>query len=232
MKISIAAARRAAALLGAALALSSCILAPGKFTSQLELKADRTFTYSYTGDVIAQDMPGGMGVGSMGESESSSMSPKEKAAAEARKIADQDRKSRAVADQLKRELGMKEAKYLGNGKFRIDYEISGTLTHSLVFPFNTDAEAIMPFFAIELRRDGTARMKALGYVGQTPASPGMPGMGGGGNSQIDGQFSVVTDARVQMHNAEAADTANPARQRYSWTISPITKDAPSLTVKF
>jgi hypothetical protein len=204
------------------LLLASCILVPGKFTSSLTLNADRSFVYRYQGDVIAQEPSGGM------QETSDSGDDKEKAAA--KKKADQERKYKAVADQLRREQGMKEAKYLGNGKFKIDYELTGTLTHSFVFPFNTDAEIMIPFFAIELRKDGTARMKAAGYVGQQQTTPGAPSMGG--NAEIDGQFTVITNAKVQMHNAEESSTSNAAQQEYNWKITPLTKDAPSLTVKF
>jgi hypothetical protein len=209
---------------GIGLLLASCILAPGKFTSSLMLDADRNFIYRYQGEVRAQDPSGGMA------QMPSSDEDTEKAAAAAKKKADQERKYKAVADQLKREHGMKEAIYLGNGKFKIDYELTGTLSHSFVFPFNTDAEIMVPFFAIELRKDGVARVKAAGYVGQQPAAPGAPPMGE--NTEIDGQFTVITNAKVQMHNAEETKTSAAGRQEFSWKITPLTKEAPSLTVRF
>src|SRR4051812_8816097 len=47
--------RLALALL-APLMLVGCLLAPGKFTSTLTINADRTFTYSYQGEVYAFDL--------------------------------------------------------------------------------------------------------------------------------------------------------------------------------
>jgi hypothetical protein len=37
------------------LLLSSCLLTPGKFTSSLDIRADRTFTFAYQGELIATD---------------------------------------------------------------------------------------------------------------------------------------------------------------------------------
>ena len=42
-------------LLTAPLLLASCLLTPGKFTSTLDIKADRSFTFTYAGEVIFQD---------------------------------------------------------------------------------------------------------------------------------------------------------------------------------
>ena len=41
----------AALLAGIALALSACLLLPGKFTSSLDLRKDGLFTYTYTGEI-------------------------------------------------------------------------------------------------------------------------------------------------------------------------------------
>ena len=47
---------RLALVLLAPLLLVGCLLAPGKFTSTLTINADRTFTYSYQGEVYAFDL--------------------------------------------------------------------------------------------------------------------------------------------------------------------------------
>ncbi len=46
---------RAAFTLGASLLLSACLLTPGKFESTLDIRADRSFTFTYKGEVIASD---------------------------------------------------------------------------------------------------------------------------------------------------------------------------------
>ena len=47
---------------------------------------------------------------------------------------------------------------IGNRKLLIDYSISGKLDHSFVFPFNPDADVILPFIAIELRGKDKVRV--------------------------------------------------------------------------
>src|SRR3546814_5666483 len=70
-----------------------------------------------------------------------------------------------MVEAFSNEKGVRKISYAGDGRFMLDYEISGTLDHGFVFPFNTDAEVAVPFIAIELRKDGVARVKAPGFVG-------------------------------------------------------------------
>ncbi|RVT43224.1 hypothetical protein [Sphingobium algorifonticola] len=53
---------RAALGLGMALLLSACLLTPGTFESTLDIRADRSFTFAYKGEVIASD-PSDIGKG-------------------------------------------------------------------------------------------------------------------------------------------------------------------------
>ncbi|WP_336958156.1 hypothetical protein [Sphingobium aquiterrae] len=47
---------RIALALGAVLLLAGCLVTPGKFASTLDIRADRSFTFTYKGEVIALDM--------------------------------------------------------------------------------------------------------------------------------------------------------------------------------
>src|SRR3546814_2826711 len=47
---------------------------------------------------------------------------------------------RAIAEALSNEVGYRSAEYLGDGKFRVDYAISGRLDRGFVYPVNVDAE--------------------------------------------------------------------------------------------
>src|SRR3546814_8047823 len=76
-----------------------------------------------------------------------------------------------MVEAFSKEKGVRKISYAGDGRFMLDYEISGTLDHGFVFPFNTDAEVAVPFIAIELRKDGVARVKAPGFVGSARESP-------------------------------------------------------------
>ena len=54
---------RLALLLAAPLLLVSCVLSPGKFVSALHIGKDRSFTFSYVGEVILLDPAEGMASG-------------------------------------------------------------------------------------------------------------------------------------------------------------------------
>lgn len=204
--------------LAAPLLLAGCLLTPGKFTSRLVLNADRSFTYSYTGEVYALDQ--------------SLPSADQKSEDTAKKKADAEAKNRAVADTLSKEAGYRSVRYLGDGKFMIDYQVSGQLTHAFVYPFNLDAQAIVPFIAVELRANGTVRVKAPGFANEAKEQAGgMGGMGDSGGDKLDGTFTLDTDAEIVSQNNEEGPQAAGARKTISWTVSPLTRDAPTAVLR-
>lgn len=190
MKIS-----RIVMALAAPFLLAGCILAPGRFTSSLDIRADRGFTFAYQGEVIAHDPGGDMTnamqgmAGAMAQGMATASGPagadegqkplnKKAAAAPAKKPAETPEsraKREAVAVALMKEEGFRSARYIGDGKFAVDYSISGKLDRSFVFPFNSDAGSAIPWLAVEVRKDGTARVKAAGF--------GDDGTAGGGTER-------------------------------------------------
>ena len=217
-------ARLAASLLTPFL-LASCLLTPGKFTSTLTLNADRTFAFTYLGEVIAVAPSSAMVMAD--NASGGSASP---AAAD-----DPEIKNREIAAALSREAGYKSVVYKGKGKFAIDYAIAGRLDHGFVFPFNVDAEAVFPFLAVELRKDGLVRVKAPGFANSS-SNTGMPAMPGSGASIdaakfLDGSFTLDTDAEIVSQNNEGGSVATGARRRIAWRISPLTRDAPTAVVR-
>lgn len=229
--------RRPYALLAIALALltAACVLSPGKFTSDLVIGKDRTFSFRYVGEVIALDP-----TSALDDMPTAAGGPKDPAAlaAEAaekeKKKSEREKKYRAMAESLAKEQGVRKIAYVGGGKFKLDYEIAGRLDHGFVFPFNSDAEVAIPFLAIELRKGGIARIKAPGFVGSSRESPipGVGGLGGGPNGMAEGTFTVRTDAHILMHNNEAGIQQSGKQQSVAWKVTPLTKEAPVMTVKF
>ena len=205
------------------LAIMSCVLAPGKFVSTLTINADRSFAYTYQGEVCAIDLGKEManaGKGSSGDDKPDS-------ADAAKKAAEFDRKARAIAAALRKEAGYRKVDYAGEGRFVIDYAIAGRLTHNVLYPFNADAEAIIPFIAVELRADGKVRVKAPGFARDSGPSAAPPGMGApSANAKLDGVFTIDTDAEVVSQNSEAGATTAGGRKRIEWKVSPLTKEAP------
>lgn len=203
------------------LLLTSCLF-PGKFTSTLDIRKDRSFTYTYVGEVFAADETAASAA-SGGEDDETDL-----AEAEAAKAA-QEAKRHAAAEALSKEKGYRSVRYVGGGKFLVDYAISGRLDHGFVYPFNSDAEAIFPWIAIEVRGDGTVRVKAPAF-GDEGAS-GIPGFSDKGPARDrSGTFTLTTDADVVMHNVEDGIRPGPV-QTLVWRVTPTSKIAPTAVLR-
>ncbi|MGH6617106.1 hypothetical protein [Sphingomonas sp.] len=253
------------------LALASCVLTPGKFVSKLTINADRSFTFSYVGEVIAIDVSDeigkGMGGAFSGDTPSGESSepgtddggkvePKpalwkvaaqdsqttdektddkvdEKAKAAAKKAAAETR-NKAIAEALSKEAGYRKVTYLGDGKFDIDYQISGTLTHSFVFPYNVDAEAVFPFIIVEVRANNTVRLKAPAFANESSGKNmgmDMPGADQA-SSKLDGVFTLDTNAEIVSQNNEDGPTSTGARKTVTWKATPLSRTAPMAVLRF
>lgn len=247
--------RAAAVAMIAPLVLTACLFTPGKFVSSLTINKDRSFTYTYKGEVIAldPDSMGGAGGASAGDGEaldtldidnSSEAAEAGENAAEAEdygpspaekaeKKAKRDQQFRELAVQLAKEPGYNSVEYLGEGKFLVDYAISGVLTHNFVYPFNQDTALIFPWIAIELRGKDTVRVKAPGFAKQDAASSPMGEMPGGSgmDSMASGSFTLTTDAEIVSQNNEAGGTKQGGKTVITWNVTPITKDAPMAVLR-
>lgn len=218
------------------LLLTGCLLVPGKFMSNLTINADRTFAFSYKGQVIATDPSEGM---SADEPLKPDATPEEKAEAAAKakekaaKAREREEKNRAVATALSREYGYRSVVYRGNGVFDVDYAVKGVLTTNFTFPFNSDAEVMIPFVAIEVRKDGTVRVRAPGFgkaSGQGGPASAMPMMSDP-SDKAEGVFTLNTDAEIVAQNQEEGTKTTGSRKMVAWTVGKIKKDAPTAVLR-
>lgn len=253
---------RAAFALGLPLLLSACLLTPGKFDSTLDIRADRSFTFTYKGEVIAtdlSDMTKGLDKTSTdepsfgnesGESDEGDAGSDEavivniaapaddagNAGDTSSKKADNTAKMEAIAATLRKEKGFRSATYLGNNKFAIDYAITSTLTHGFVFPFNTDAEIMFPFIIVELRGDDRVRVKAPGYANGADKQKSSSMMGGASGDDaskfLDGRFTLTTNGEIASQNQEDGAVTVPGGRQVTWTVTPLTKEAPMAVIRF
>jgi hypothetical protein len=239
--------------------LVGCLLAPGKFTSSLVINADRTFTYTYVGEVYGLDLDDAMkdkGDDTDDTPADTSKSSLEKTAfqkgedtgkpkdgddakSKAEKKAATDAKNRELAATLAKEVGYRKVEYVGDNKFLIDYQITGKLDRSFIYPYNLDAGIIIPFIAIEVRANGTVRVKAPGFANDSKDTTGglgdLGGMGGGdaakATSKLDGTFTLDTDAEiVSQNNEDGAQTAGK-RKTVTWTATPLSTTAPMAVLR-
>lgn len=236
---------RALAALVLSLALTGCLLTPGKFTAKLTINADRSFAFSYVGEVIAIDPAADLPRSGDDDPEPDPSFYDDGAPTFqriARRIgfqddpadAERDRKLAAIAEALRKEAGYRTVEYVGDGMFRIDYAVTGRLTHNFIYPFNIDAQAIVPFVAVELRANGTVRVRAPAFGDEAAFNPGaQAGLGGGkkGASKADGVFTLDTDAEIVSQNSEEAAVVAGNRRSVAWTVTPITKAAPMAVLK-
>ncbi|MCW4461948.1 hypothetical protein OK349_09540 [Sphingomonas sp. BT-65] len=240
----------------APLVLVGCAFSPGKFTSSLTLLADRSFTFTYQGEVIAVDIAGEMAKG-MGDAFKDDDKDKKKdtsttallrdaawqdedAAGNATEPADDDAKDsaeekakkeakfKAIGEALTKEAGYRSVTYKGDGVFLIDYQISGKLTHNFLWPYNLDAEVIFPFVVIELRGRDQVRVKAPAFGDND--SPGK-GKTEDSKAKLDGTFTLVTDGELVSQNNEDGAKTEGGRKTVTWKATPLSKDAPMAVVK-
>lgn len=236
---------RAASALACCLMLGACLVTPGKFESTLDIRADRQFSFTYKGEIISSDMKG---LGAPGNDPVGDGSPEKKDSALHKtamqkgheegfgggSAAGDDAQMEAMAAALSKEKGFRSARYMGNHRFEIDYAISGRLTHSFLFPFNSDAEIVLPFVAIELRGDDRVRVKAPGYSNGFDKSRepmGQSGSGEDASKALDGHFTLTTNAEIVSQNQEEGAQSTADGKRIVWRITPLTNEAPMATLR-
>ncbi len=242
-------------LLAAPLLLASCLFTPGRFVSTLDIKADRSFTFTYVGEVIFTDPAEAMEQGAAATTDTPSdddpeddmeaedgtgaAPPPPPAAAPA--VPQPETPARfaerkALAESLSREAGYRSVEYLGNGRFRVDYSISSRLDRGFLFPINLDAKAILPWVVIEVRRDNTARVTGLAFGDSDSGPGGMAGAAGMGKPDKpqagrEGTFTLTTDAALVMQNNEEGMAPGPGT-RIVWKVTPTSKTVPTAVVRF
>jgi hypothetical protein len=223
---------RLAFILAAPLILAACLLTPGRFTSTLDIKRDRAFTFTYAGEVIAVEEKADETCKNEAGEE---CSPAQDAAAKAKRLGEQEVKLREIAVALEKEAGYRSVRYLGERKFQVDYAVSGRLDRNFTYPFNSDASAVFPWIAIELRKDGTVRMKAPAF-GDGNESGGLSGPFNPmeqAAAQRQGSFTLTTDAEIVMQNEESGIAAAPgSEKRIVWRVTPATKTVPTAVLRF
>lgn len=245
---------RAMSALAALLMLPGCLVTPGTFTSTLDIRADRSFAFAYKGEILASDMDKALGSGGEDDPLEGVAPPEGKDSAYSQamlqniaqgqskapaepafdKGSDDAAQMQAMAAALTKEKGFRSVQYLGDHKFAIDYAISGRLDHAFLFPFNIDAQIVLPFVAVEMRGTDRVRVKAPGFANGFDKSQGPAGMGGGGDDAakaLNGTFTLTTDAEIVSQNQEDGATSVPEGKRIVWTVTPLTSDAPAATLR-
>ena len=173
--------------------LTACLFLPGKFTSDLEVRKDGTFTYRYTGgiyllplafpDAKATFEPSACYDVEMEEH----TCPEEELAKQKREFEEQQaekartdaqaaqiafgginpsdpKAAEEIAERLRRQKGWNRVDYKGGGLFDVDFAVSGKLDHDFAFPTVERFPLTNAFVQIALRQDGSVRIDAPGFA--------------------------------------------------------------------
>ena len=192
----------------APLLLTGCLWGPGKFTSDLTLRKDGSFTLDYRGEIVLQLPPDGnapepwkdsMARCTDGQGKTRPCSAAEivtqqtahaKEIEKKRKDAEQvakmfgvpgldDESNRVFAAKLTKYAGWRSVVYRGHGVFDVDYHFVGRATQDFLFPALPDNDIIVPFIAMRRRADGSVLVTAPAMTGGAgPLAARMGNMGG------------------------------------------------------
>ncbi|NCU11284.1 MAG: hypothetical protein GXC70_03835 [Sphingomonadaceae bacterium] len=149
-----------------------------------------------------------------------------------------------LANRLRRQHGFTSVTYKGNGLYVVDFRISGMLSHDFAFPTIEKMPNVVPFFVINRRADGSARLDSPAFLSQE----GMGNLPFGNIAQmaaaekakaspeeaaripdfpqVDGRFVLTTDGEILANNTDEGPKADPAGKRLEWTITPRDKVGP------
>ena len=231
--------------------LTGCLLAPGKFVSTMNINADRSFTFTYVGEVhslnadgigdmmkdtptdtddsIDLDEPVAEPTAALWQDEDAAPADDWTPSSSESSKAMSEEEKKALAETLSKEAGYRKVEYRGKDVFFVDYAISGKLDHAFVFPYNLDGEIIFPFVVAEVRANGTVRVKAPAFA-KSASRNDMSGMGKG-NDKIDGTFTLTTNAEIVSQNNEDGASDAGGKKTIAWRITPSTADAPNAVLR-
>ena len=236
----VALVRRVLAALAAgalALLLSACLLSPGRFTSDLDVRRDGSFSFAYVGEVhlLALSKLAEMG----GE--------KKRGDAEAMKqlLGGIDPASPQAAEELaqrlRRQKGWRKVEYKGDGLFEVDFAIAGRLDHDFAFPTIERFPLANPFVQLTMRNDGAVRIDAPGFgpsqaggfaggvMGAAPNAAKQPGLRP--PPKLDGRFTVRTDGEVLANNTDEGPKPDVGGGRLEWVANARSPAAPTALVR-
>lgn len=245
----------------APLVLVGCAFSPGKFTSSLTLLADRSFTFSYQGEVIAVDIAGEMAKG-MGDAFKDSGKDDDKketsttallhdtswqdedAAGNATAPSDDDKDS--TEDDSAEDKAKKEAKFKAIGEaltkeagYRsVTYKGDGVFLIDYQISGKLTHNFLWPY---NLDAEVIFPFVVIELRGREQVRVKAPAFGDndspgkgkteGTKAKLDGTFTLITDGELVSQNNEDGAKTAGGRKTVRWKATPLSKDAPMAVVK-
>ena len=240
--------KRAAAacvIAGLAILLAACALIPGKFTSNLDLRKDGSFSFAYKGEihfVSPSDLDD--------KKDDKGAKPADKDAEAAQMQAmmgggnlSDPKVAEEFARKLARQHGWRSVTSMGKGRFDVDYAVSGNLTHDFTFPVIEGFPQATPFVQVIRRADGSVRVNAPAFGADGSPLRSLARMGAMNGSEkekgagkpprlpvLDGAFAITTDGLVLANNTEEGPQSGTTGSVLSWAVNDSTESAPTALI--
>lgn len=210
------------------LLVAACFFAPGRFTARLDVHADHSFAFRYTGELIMiplkeeadkaakpfepeachdeetyEERP--CSEAEIAEQKANRASSADQGAQVARALLNgmdptDPKAGQELADRLRRRQGWNKVEYIGGGVFDVDYAVSGHLDHDFVFPIFEGFPMANAFIQITPRKDGSVRINAPTFGPDRTNVPTSGLMAGSPlGSGSDGSPSEYADGTFSIH---------------------------------
>lgn len=153
------------------------------------------------------------------------------------------RAAQEFADRLRRQKGWKSVIDKGDGRFEVEFAITGKLDHDFTFPTIEKFPMLIPFVTLIRRSDGSVRVEAPAFSSGAAASP-MMGMaaasaGGSGSDKagtdsvptLDGTLTLITDGEILANNTDEGPAPAPGGKKLVWPVNARTAAAPTALVR-
>lgn len=146
-----------------------------------------------------------------------------------------------LASELMKHPGWRDVRYLGKGKFYVDYQMSGTLDREFAFPLVPRVQYAMPFVNLARDKSGVISLTAGGLasqqlrravLGQMSKSDREDPMGDAIQALLNltqGTFTVRTDADIMVTNGR--QTGTTGARMIEWTIEGASSETPMFELK-
>lgn len=147
------------------------------------------------------------------------------------------RAAEELAERLRKQAGWKSVVYKGDGRYLVDFAISGRMDHDFAFPTIERFPAANPFVVLNRRVDDTVRVDAPGFApgGAMGNLAAMTALDGKRDEvkmpELDGTFTITTDGTVLANNTDDGPNSDAGGVRLGWTVTPRSGAAPTALIR-
>ena len=192
------------ALLALALLVLAGCYVPARFTAEITLARNGTFEAAYSGDLIWVPFYQRLRQGGLAPAE------------EAKQVA-------LITTDLTRDAAVKTARYLGHGRFHVEWRETGDL---LALKMVTFVRRDAPILTMKYLKDDRT-ITIAGYATSRANAERLAALGLGDEAVV---LRVRTDGVVREQNATTVTEEGGGVRLYTWRITGVADPAPRLVI--